>query len=597
MAYLPTLNRKRSQQLVTTSFAGINRAERVNDGEFAEMLNMSTREYPLLCPRKPRGTAAVLESPAGLAAKEQLCWVDGTKVYYAGSEVIGLTVSDAAADNPKQLVGMGAYVVIFPDKKYFNTIDFTEYGSLEGGYASQGDVTYTMCRLDGEDYGTVTASASAPESPDNGDYWIDTSGDEHKLMCYSEVYGTWQHILTVYTRISCAGIDRVFAMGDTITIAGAEADAGADAALAAQIAALNGSHYVYGTGEDYITVLGLLDAAYIQTAGQLTANRYVPDMEYVIESENRLWGCHYGRDADGNTLNEIYACKLGDFKNWRVYQGIATDSYTVSIGSDGPFTGAITYGGYPMFFKENCVHKIYGSRPANYQVMTTQMRGVQAGSSRSLCIVDDMLMYLSGTGVEAYEGSLPVCVSEALGERTRTGGVAGSVGGRYYLSCTEDGEARTYVYDTKRNVWTEEDAVEAICYVPHANDLYALTESGSVLTMLGSAGTPEAEVKWQCVTGLMGWEDVRQKYVTRWNIRMAVKEGAGAEASVQYDGHGRWQKKAQTINEGQRTRTLLMPVYPRRCDHMRLRISGHGDVRIYSMARIMSSGGDGQWGR
>ena len=619
MAYLPSLTKKRVQQAVTSVFSGINRNEKINDGEFSRDMNLSTREYPMLCPRKPRGTVRTLANPAGMIAKDKLCWVDGSKVYYNGTAVDGITLSTAAADTPKQLVGFGAYVVIFPDKVYFNTVDLTEHGSLEDEFTSAAPITYTMCRLDGSDYDTVASGATAPEDPENGDYWIDTSTDEHRLMVYSSTYGMWQQILTVYTRVTCAGISDHFKTGDTITLSGIRADPytppeeteeeqtaepaeGADSEAAyekaaAQLAALNGSQYVYGHGEGWITVLGLLDQTLMQSATPITAQRKTPDMEFVIEDGNRLWGCHYGEGENGQMLNEIYACKLGDFKNWRVYQGISTDSYAVSLGSDGPFTGAISYGGYPMFFKETCVHKIFGNQPKNYQVMTTQMRGVKRGCEKSLAIVDGTLLYMSPMGVEAYDGSLPSNISTALGDADMQGAVAGCLGTRYYMAVLEGEDGHVYVYDARMNIWHEEDGAKALCFVPYEHDLYMLdADTGEVLTMTGTAGTLEDAVEWSAETGLIGWETVDQKYLTRYNIRAVLPEGANMAISLQYNSKGQWHKKMNLTNAARSTRTLLMPVYPHRCDHMRMRLEGRGEVKLYSIARILSSGGDGQRG-
>lgn len=93
------------------------------------------------------------------------------------------------------------------------------------------------------------------------------------------------------------------------------------------------------------------------TAGgtTITARRRVLRLEYVTENANRVWGCN-------SEENVIYSCKLGDPTNWYSYRGIASDSYAVNVGSDGPFTGAATCMGYVLFFKENCLHKLYGSR-------------------------------------------------------------------------------------------------------------------------------------------------------------------------------------------------------------------------------------------
>ena len=43
------------------------------------------------------------------------------------------------------------------------------------------------------------------------------------------------------------------------------------------------------------------------------------------------------RDS-GEAVNEIYASKLGDFRNWRCFEGLSTDSYAAARGSDGAFT-------------------------------------------------------------------------------------------------------------------------------------------------------------------------------------------------------------------------------------------------------------------
>ena len=141
---------------------------------------------------------------------------------------------------------------------------------------------------------------------------------------------------------------------------------------------LNGTAVVWARDDDYIVVTGLLDTTVNQTVaeGAVTVKRSVPDMDFVIESGNRLWGCKYGY-VDGKTVNEIYASKLGDFKNWNCFMGISTDSYAASCGTDGQWTGAITHLGYPLFFKENCLHKVYGTFPSNFQIQTTTCRGVQ----------------------------------------------------------------------------------------------------------------------------------------------------------------------------------------------------------------------------
>lgn len=48
----------------------------------------------------------------------------------------------------------------------------------------------------------------------------------------------------------------------------------------------------------------------------VTIKRMVPDMDFICESNNRVWGC---------VGNDIYASKLGDPFNWNYFQGLSTD--------------------------------------------------------------------------------------------------------------------------------------------------------------------------------------------------------------------------------------------------------------------------------
>ena len=93
--------------------------------------------------------------------------------------------------------------------------------------------------------------------------------------------------------------------------------------------------------------------------GAVTLKRQVPDMDYLCVNENRLWGCK------GKT---IFASKLGDPFNFYVFDGLPTDSWSVDDLSEGDFTGCATYLGFPIFFKERSIAKVYGTHPSNYQL-------------------------------------------------------------------------------------------------------------------------------------------------------------------------------------------------------------------------------------
>ena len=152
---------------------------------------------------------------------------------------------------------------------------------------------------------------------------------------------------------------------------------------------------------------------------QLMIRAPMPLMDHLISHENRLWGCRYGKDHDGNFVNEIYASALGDFTVWYRFRGIASDSYVLSLGAEGPFTGAAVVGGYPVFFKENSIHKIYGSDPGSYRLQSVGCVGMAPGSHKSAAMLDHGLIYLGTDGFYRYDGSLPRKISKELDDTER----------------------------------------------------------------------------------------------------------------------------------------------------------------------------------
>ena len=74
---LPRLSGSRPAGDVTIQFKGYNNTDRSGKGEFTAMENMTSDRYPLLSPRKPRGTIMELGKANGLLAREKLLWVDG----------------------------------------------------------------------------------------------------------------------------------------------------------------------------------------------------------------------------------------------------------------------------------------------------------------------------------------------------------------------------------------------------------------------------------------------------------------------------------------------------------------------------------------
>ena len=583
----PQLQPTVTSRSIVDTFLGYNHNARISDGEFYDMRNLVSDVSPVLSPRKARGLFLQSGNVQGMIAKDSLCYIDGS-YFVMNAYRVDMGLSTADDDCPKQLISMGAYVIILPDKKYINTANLTDWGKIDAEVTTTAPVTFSPCKQDGTAFSPNYIQPTEPEGPENMALWMDTSATPHSLKQWSESAGMWSSIATTYVRIQCTGIGKAFSQYDGITITIPD---GLTADTAAQLKELNGSAIVYAKDDDFIAVVGILDEE-TTIEEHITVSRKMPVMDFVIENDNRLWGCRYGQNNNGDVVNELYACKLGDFRNWNCYMGISTDSYAVSLGSDGQFTGAITHAGYPIFFKENCMHKVYGQIPANFQVQTTACRGVQKGCSRSLAIVNEILYYKSQHAICAYDGSLPAEISYSLGDVQYCNAVAGAHGNKYYVSMqnTTSGEWDFLVYDTAKGMWHKEDNLQAAQLCSCRDDLYCSLPDGKIITILGSGEAYEENVAWMAQTGIINASLPERQYLQRISIRMILEPGSQVSILVQYDSCGEWENLGNMV--GSNLRSFTFPVRPRRCDHLRLRIEGVGKAMIFAITKTISGGSD-----
>lgn len=604
MPLFSTVQETASYREVTETFAGYNRNLKTGEGEWYHTKNLTSDYYPVMSQRKKRGFVRQLEDPQGILAKDALAYIDEQKLYYGEADVTSQLADVNISAGEKQLVSMGAYLCIFPDGIYFNTEDYSDNGymgrenSIDASEVD-GNIKFMPCKMNGDPIDIKTTGNTKPENPSAGDYWLNTMNPEqHILQVYNGTTEQWETVGTTYTRIEALGIGTGLSQYDGVTISGATAPDSIDGvsekvleALEKQVEAINNTVVLYSVSDNFIVVIGLLDVAFTMTEGTVKVAREVPDMDYVIESGNRLWGCKYGLVGE-KTVNEIYCCALGDFKNWKRYLGVSTDAWAAGVGTDGPFTGAITHLGYPLFFKEDCIHKVYPSANGAHQIVTINARGVQRGSQDSLSIVNEVLYYKSSVDVCSFDGSLPTSVSTALGVEHYTDAKAGSCGDKYVLNMKDsDGEYHLFVLDTLKGIWLHEDDAQIKFFTQKDHDLYWVDKDNMLWTMRGMEGEPEEEpVEWEAESGIIGFSYPDKKYLSRFNLRLELEKGADLDLYLQYDSQPEWIHQGHI--EGVDLRTFTLPVRPRRCDHLRMRLEGRGGFKLYSVAKILEIGSD-----
>lgn len=611
------LNSLQSSRQLLRAFGGLNETYGCGENEFGTVINFSSRGYPALVTRKKRQKKRAIENVNGMYHLNGTLICRAKGLEYTPDSGDGrsgaVVLENVLTDDRKALVGMGTKILIFPDKKAFDTAtgELTELGARWESSGARG-VTIYPCDAQGKIYTVSGTGETEPESPIDGQIFLksDTTAPyayTAVLERYHAKSGTWVEVILNHLYIGAAGLGDLVEEGDTITISGVP-----DVVCESVAEDLNGdASIVYKSGDGivvertpaqdskrYYGIWNLYEdrAQWNSFDGKVEETDYntvtvglerrVPDLDFVTENGNRVWGCN-------RSENTLYACKLGDPTNWYSYQGIASDSYAVSVGSDGPFTGAASCMGYVLFFKENCIHKVYGSKPSDYQVTSVRCRGLVTGAAHSLCVIAETLYYLSADGVMAWDGSLPVKVSAALDTVGLTGMewvAAGSLDTRYYLYLRQENAdaGRLLVYDTERGFWHEESAAGDEM-LSTGRQLYLW--DGSALWAADPDREADSEtdekLRFEAVSGDIGLSVPDDKYISRITLRIDALERSVVTLAASYDGAA-WETVSTQAAKSSHDR-LNLPFIPRRHDTMRLRITGTGQIALRSVAMTLAS--------
>jgi hypothetical protein len=220
-------------------------------------------------------------------------------------------------------------------------------------------------------------------------------------------------------------------------------------------------------------------------------------------------------------------------------------------------------------------------------------------------VVNEQVYYKGRQDVMMFDGSMPASISDALGGVLYSSARAGALGKKYYISMKDRADNwHLFTYDTERGTWYREDNFKALGFGRVDDELFAIDETNNKMaSMTGSVGEAEDDLEWLADFGLHGVrysasgsgyareDSAGSRYLSRFNIRMYLEEGARAELEIMYDDDGEWHSQGEL--RGTRMGNIMIPVMPRRCDHLRFRMKGVGDFRIYSIARVMEVGSDG----
>ena len=576
-------------------FKGLNRKPVIEDGEMSDMLNLTSDAYPLLTQRKARGR---MRLPSGairpiqlMAMREKIALIarreDGYAFYYDGERID--EVEDV--DETTRMVSINTKICFFPQKKYLivdsggNIPSENAYGSLDFTFTISLPLSVTL----GSENATINLGTTH-------DFHRDDAITTDATIRYKFNGSFYEKPFETSFVIDDVDGNNIIVPSEVIT-------------MATEVGATN------------ITI----------TSGSI--ERTMPELDYVAEWNNRLWGCS---TAD----NTIYASKLGDPTNWQYYQGTSLDSFYAQQGTDGDWTGIGKHSNHLIFFKQDSLCRVYGTAPSNYQIDNMEAFGVEKGSADSIATINDEVFYKSKIGIMVYSGSTPACVSDKLNVEARDV-VAGTEKRKYYASIhTKGGGYELMVLDIDKAVWHKEDNTrfrscatigDRLHYVEYDADLLAcsvnlpcsdwlLVGSENIGGSIGIVNPINAyedanTIKWKAVFGPFDEYIEEHKIYSKLAFRVQSK---GEEDSdlVNEDGEKilihtgeaigfpNWLKVYISIDEGDweevdvrippTKKGDFIPIIPRRCDRYSVKLEGEGLCDIKTLTRRIRKGSFGR---
>ena len=573
--YQPIYKNARSLgRVYINQFGGVNRTEGIEENEFVTMENMSSERFPLLCPCRARKQkvklselasgsevsinamiAPKLEPGTGLNSFTGVANVDDTpKFYYKGVEKAGVIDTTYNTYVSRKLVDFNGTILVFPDKRYYSYVDGTS-GSITDSVT--GVIKFT-CTVDADDSDIFT-----------------------NTMTYSGFGSSFKKgdSLSIASPVSA---------NNTHNVTSKYEQPGEDEILSCIVSKVDGNVL---TVELYNRAGVKMRFTNYSQNGNSTVSRAMPDIEMACVANNRVFGV----DSKGEM---IFASKLGDFKNWNVFEGLSTDSWYGSVGTEGPFTGIVTLGSNVVLFKHNYLHQIFGDNPQNFSIPKQLDIGCIDGDS--IVVAHGQIYFLSYDGIYVFSGGSPVKISAKL-NRSYTSGYGGTDGARYYLMGRKSANISGYetvVYDIARGLWHIENSAVGTTsgYLRYNDKLYmgiptGVNDAGLYEVHGGDVGVYNYGYQYWSV--LSKWYDdstTQKRGVNNIYIRFRMRPMSTAKVEVRTD-EREWQTVGNLSWKRITSTVVRVPVRYVSGTAYQFKITGTGDVTIEAIERVVYTGG------
>jgi hypothetical protein len=379
-------------------------------------------------------------------------------------------------------------------------------------------------------------------------------------------------VITLPSGMTWSGLG--FSAGDGLRVQNADDD----------VPAPEGYYHIVSVHGRSATVKEYLSTSLISKARFL---REVPDLDAACVSGGRVYGIREKSiyvSAEGSAT-DFFSSKGSDGRG----------AVILSADGEGDLTACAPWQGYVIFFKSDRVYKLLGNRADSFVLQERTAVGIPGALAGTLCEVGGELYYCSGGCVFRYRGQDPEQGAPLVGGAA-TEGCAGSDGQAYYLAIPQSGaDWRQYVYLPLREEWYAEDELYVVHMAQREGFLYLLGADGNVWMTSSDGRWPACPFDETAQAGQIAssvtltadrFGEPAGFRLTGVSIRATGAVGGTLRVWGTYTAGERTETcLLATYAGGFSDRLLRVPLIPRLCDGVTLRLDMTGDWVLHAVTR------------
>ena len=599
MSYIPIREAETLNSDEWKSFLGLNRSESYSAGEFADMSNMSSREFPYLCQRPSRSSDNVynkiFKNTSGGEVSEEItgaravisvredteakgfCGVIGTKFYYNGYEKrmkkpavyddegnfkYGMAIDETGKI---QLLWANRIIIIHgydcesraPYIYYYDTDDCGTSSDYVKSYEYKLESYYTQYTINMQEDGTgVIDYIYHTSSTFEGGYFDFKAGDSifiDNVMTYSD--SRWKD----YKK---SDITSAIVTDYSETLQN-----------------ISGGNYIWKITLKIKFYNNKGEAPFDEYSEKAVEHIYkkIPYMTRLAIHKGRLWGANPNGEY-------VYASALGELFEFNRFENLSGDSVFLESSSQGGYPGVISCGDALVTLKKNELEAIYGDLPNEFAAGKSYS-GYGCCDINSCVVIDNVLYYLGFGGFYAWSGSRPVLISKNL-SKVYVSAFAYSDGREYHASAKDEaGNTENLVFDTERGLWHIEDSSGISGFFRQDDKCFILT-SGQIWQI----GSGSEIVDWYADSVKFFCDDYELDRVNELWVSAKLAKGAELCIYVRCE-EGEWKKCACMTGSSGERKVYRAPVRLGEGNSWQYRLAGSGECLLCGVKLMSDRGG------